>query len=62
MVSDHFHHFTRLKILETRPAQVGIGATTLVFPFGEDAAFDGNAKCFGFAFFQGLQVVEALDE
>ena len=58
----HFHHFAGFEILEARPAQVLIGTPLLIFAVWKDAAFHWRLEGLALALFQGVEVVQPLDE
>jgi hypothetical protein len=56
------HHLARFEVLEAGPAKVVIGAFVGVEALGENAAIKRAAQRLGLVFFEGVEVVEALDE
>lgn len=53
---------SRRQMLKALPTEVFVGASFFVEAFGEDAALDGLAEAGGFALFEFLDFVEALQE
>ena len=51
-----------LEVLEAGPAQVVEGLAFVVRACRENAAGCGDAQVFGFAFFDGVQIVKPLNE
>ncbi len=62
MFVDYLHHLAWFKILEARPAQIGVGASFAVFSVGKNASLHGDAKSLGLALFKSMEVVEPFDK
>lgn|GEM_PF-2559089 len=62
MIGHHREHFGGSKILEARPAVVGVGATPLVVTLGENLTLDGLTQTARLVFRQRLEVVEPTQE
>lgn len=52
MLADHLVHFARLKVLEPRPAKIGVGALPDVLAFGKVAALYRQLERRGLLFLQ----------
>ena len=62
MFVDDREHLGRREVLEARPAQVVVAASSVVLALGKDAALDRLAEAGGLVLFERVQVVEPLDE
>jgi hypothetical protein len=59
---DHPEHIARFELLESRPAQIGVGASTLILPLRKNLPLEGDIERRRLFLLDGLQLVEALDK
>lgn len=65
MLADNLIHLAGFEILETRPAEIGVGPALValaVVAFGEDVALDRLFERGGLLLFEQLQVIEPAEE
>lgn len=62
MLTDDGEHLARLKIPESRPAELLVRASPAVAPFGKQAALHWPLEPHGFEFLDGFEFVEPPQE
>ena len=62
MFGNHFEHFLWLEMFEPRPSQIVVRPFPRVLPLRKDPILDRLLGTVGFVFFEGMQVIESLEE